>query len=204
MQTLTKSSQLERKTYRTYQSDGILDLIIGLSISGFGVFMLTGNAAFLGMAWLPVLLYLPLKNRFTVPRYGYVKFTISSRHSVYYILSMAVGIVALAFMFGFIGMQRSDNLPLIVQAFTDRYEIFLLGCFLNAGLIAIGAIIGLNRFYYYAAFVATVTFLIGWLGLPAEITVVGIGLVITTVSVIILIQFSKRYPVQGVELSDAS
>ena len=204
MQSIRKSSQLERKTYRTYQSDGILDLIIGLSICGFGTFMLTGNAAFLGFAWLPVLLYLPLKKHFTVPRYGYVKFTISSRHSVYYILSIAVGIVVLAFMFGFIGTLRSDSLPSVVQAFVGQYEIFLLGCFLNAGLIALGAIIGLNRFYYYAGFVATVTFLVGWLGLPAEITVIAIGLVITTVSVILMIQFSKRFPVQDVELSNAS
>lgn len=204
MYTKRKTSQLERKTYQTYQSDGVLDLIIGLSISGFGTFMLTGNAAFIGLAWLPILLYLPLKKRFTIPRYGYVKFTISSRHSVYYILSIAVGIVALAFMLGFVGMQRSDNLPLNLRAWVNQYDIFFLGCFLNAGLIALGAIIGLNRFYYYAVFVAITTFLIGWLGLPAEITVVGIGLVITIVSLIMMIQFSKRYPIQDAELSNAS
>ncbi len=204
MYTKRRTSQLERKTYQTYQSDGVLDLIIGLSICGFGTFMLTGNAAFIGSAWLPILLYLPLKKRFTAPRYGYVKFTISSRHSVYYILSIAVGIVALAFMLGFIGMQRSENLPLNLQAWVNQYNIFLLGCFLNAGLIALGAIIGLNRFYYYAVFVAIITFMIGWLGLPAEITVVGIGLVITIVSLIMMIQFSRRYPIQDAEFSNAS
>ena len=52
--------------------------------------------------------------------------------------------------------------------------------------------------------IAIVTFLIGWLGLPAEITVVAIGLAITMLSVILMIQFSKRYPLPDAELSNAS
>ena len=41
---------------------------------GFGTFMMTDNIAFLMFGWFVMMMYVFLKNRITVPRFGYVRF----------------------------------------------------------------------------------------------------------------------------------
>jgi len=63
---------LGRKAYLSYHQDGLIDILIGLGILGFGLMMLTDSVVFNMLAWMPIIFYVPLKNRITVPRFGYV------------------------------------------------------------------------------------------------------------------------------------
>ena len=67
--------KLSRKAYLSYHQDGLIDILIGLGVLGFGLMMLTDSVVFNMMAWMPIIFYVPLKNRITVPRFGYVQFT---------------------------------------------------------------------------------------------------------------------------------
>ena len=69
-----KYRKLERKTYLYYHQDGLLDLIIGAMILGFGLNELTDTAIWGFLAVLSIIAYVPLKNRITFTRLGYVKF----------------------------------------------------------------------------------------------------------------------------------
>ena len=66
--------QLERRTYLLYHQDGLIDIIIGLCIMGFGLNMFTDSSAFSILAWMPVIFLPGLKNKITVPRLGYAQF----------------------------------------------------------------------------------------------------------------------------------
>jgi hypothetical protein len=67
--------RLERKAFLSHHQDGLLDLLIGQIMLGFGLGMASdwfGGLAILG--FLPIALYVPLKNRITIPRLGYAEF----------------------------------------------------------------------------------------------------------------------------------
>jgi hypothetical protein len=66
--------RLKRKVYFAYHQDGILDLVAGSVVLGFGADMLTGNIFFLMAGWLMIMLYMIIKQRVTIPRFGYVRF----------------------------------------------------------------------------------------------------------------------------------
>ena len=62
--------KLRQKTYQSNHQDGLIDIIIGLAIIGFGLNMAFDNAVFSFMGWLPIIFYVPFKNRLTVPVLG--------------------------------------------------------------------------------------------------------------------------------------
>ena len=71
----THFERLERKAFLSHHQDGLLDLLIGQIMLGIGLGMASGwigGLAILG--FLPIALYVPLKNRITIPRLGYVDF----------------------------------------------------------------------------------------------------------------------------------
>ena len=71
----TQFERLERKAFLSHHQDGLLDLLIGQIMLGLGLGMASGwigGLAILG--FLPIALYVPLKNRITIPRLGYVEF----------------------------------------------------------------------------------------------------------------------------------
>ena len=70
--------KLQQRTYASNHQDGLLDIIIGLGFIGFGLNMAFDNSAFIFLAWMPIIFYVPFKNRITVPRIGYVKFSTSN------------------------------------------------------------------------------------------------------------------------------
>ena len=67
--------QLQSKMYFSYHNDGIIDLTVGLCAVGFAIFMATELVALLILAWLPMLVYIPLKQGLTRPRLGFVRFS---------------------------------------------------------------------------------------------------------------------------------
>jgi len=73
MSTTKEFDTLKRKVYLAYHQDGILDLVAGSVVLGFGTFMLTDNIAFLMAGWFVMTMYVFLKNRITIPRFGYVR-----------------------------------------------------------------------------------------------------------------------------------
>ena len=85
--------KLQQRTYQSYHQDGLIDIIIGLAIIGYGLMLALDSSIFIFMGWMPIIFYMPLKNRLTVPRIGYVKFTTSNTK-----IGIAAAIVLLRLM----------------------------------------------------------------------------------------------------------
>jgi hypothetical protein len=195
MSTTSEFNNLKRKVYLAYHQDGILDLVAGSVVFGFGLNMLTENIAFLMFGWLAMMLYVVIKNRITVPRFGYVRFESAKKTVKKAWISVGVGVLVLLFFFvlKFV-IDRQPSSP-EMQAWIQRYHMVPLSAMMF-GLPSLGAavILGLKRFYLYALLTAGLPALGAVLNIETYLPILTTGLIILTFGTILLVQFLQAYP----------
>jgi len=197
-------SPLKRKVYLAYHQDGILDLVAGSVVLGFGTFMLTDNIAFLMAGWFMMMMYIFLKNRITVPRFGYVRIDSEKKALMKSWISVGIGVLVLLLFFLLpIFLRRNPTSP-EMEALVRRYHMVPLSTMLF-GLPALGAAIflGLKRFYLYALLAAGLPLLGALLNIETYIPIVTTGTVILVIGAILLVNFLKKYPL-NVESEDGN
>jgi len=183
--------KLQQKTYQSNHQDGLIDIIIGLAIIGFGLNIAFDNAVFSFMGWLPIIFYVPFKNRLTVPRIGYVKFSASNK--IVFGLVLGGLLVLLLGVIVFV-LSGRNAFSLDLQEWLRQYYMLLFGgvaafCFLGAGLLT-----GITRFYVYA-FLFLLIFAIGtWFNLHPSWYVLFTGSLIETVGLWMMVRFLRKYP----------
>jgi hypothetical protein len=188
--------KLQHKTYQDYHQEGLIDIIIGLGFIGFGLNMAFDNYAFLFMGWLPIIFYVPIKNRLTVPRIGYVKFHASNKIVYGLVITILLVIMAGLFIF-FIGGPNIISEEM--QDWLRKYYMLILGivaalCFLGAGLLT-----KITRLYGYALLLL-VTFAAGtWLDVHPAVYVIFTGLLIEANGIWHMIRFLRKYPLPAQE-----
>lgn len=183
--------KLQQKTYQSYHQDGLIDMIIGIGFIGFGLNMALDNSAFLFLAWMPIILYVPFKNRITVPRIGYVKFSGSNTRLFIFVAVLLLVSLAGIFFFLFTGQA---NIPPQLSAWIGQYHMLPLGgiaalCFVGAGLLT-----GITRLYAYAVLTIGMFAAGIWLGIQQSIFVMATGFLIEAVGIWLLIRFLQKYP----------
>ena len=183
--------KLRQKTYQSNHQDGLIDIIIGLAIIGFGLNMAFDNAVFSFMGWLPIIFYVPFKNRLTVPRIGYVKFSASNK--IVFGLVLGGLLVLLLGVIVFV-LSGRNAFSLDLQEWLRQYYMLLFGgvaalCFLGAGLLT-----GITRFYVYA-FLFLLIFAVGSLfNLHPSWYVLFTGSLIEAVGLWMMVRFLRMYP----------
>ena len=185
---------LARRVYISYHQDGLLDILLGTGIIGFGLMLLTGSVVFNVLAWMPVLFYVPLKNRITVRRFGYVQFSADRKRKSYLWIVFVVGLVAFALFFGLFIFTTSGNLPTWLENMLRRYDLLLLGFFLSIPMVIGAVVTGLNRLYVYAVLTLGVIGTGILLGIDAPYFFLFLGLVILIVGLSLLVRFLHQYP----------
>jgi len=197
-------SPLKRKVYLAYHQDGILDLVAGSVVLGFGTFMLTDNIAFLMAGWFVMMMYVFLKNRITVPRFGYVRIDSEKKALMRSWLSVGIGVLVLLLFFLLpIFLRRNPTSP-EMEALIRRYHMVPLSTMLF-GLPALAAAIflGLKRFYLYALLAAGLPLVGALANIETYIPIVTTGAVILAFGAFLLITFLKKYPL-NMEGEDAN
>jgi hypothetical protein len=196
---------LKRKVYLAYHQDGILDLVAGSVVLGFGLNMLTGNIAFLMAGWLAMLMYVFLKNRITVPRFGYVRFDSHKKVLMQSWISVGIGMLVVFLIFVANIFLSNRPAPPDMQAWIQRYHMVPLSAMLF-GLPALVAAIflGLKRFYLYALLAAGLPALGAWLNIETYIPIVTTGLIILAFGAMLLVNFLKNNPLNNEGVEDVS
>ena len=186
--------KLQQRTYQSYHQDGLIDIIIGLAIIGYGLMLAFDSSIFIFMGWMPIIFYMPLKNRLTVPRIGYVKFTTSNNK-----IGIAAAIVLLVILLGiFIFLVAGpNNISPQLSAWLSQYYLLLLGgiaalCFAGAALLT-----RITRFYIYALLILFIFSAGTWLGIQPPIFVIATGALIEVVGVLLLVRFLRNYPIEA-------
>jgi len=204
MNTTSEFNNLKRKVYLAYHQDGILDLVAGSVVLGFGTFMLTDNIAFLMAGWFVMMMYVFLKNRITVPRFGYVRIDSQKKALMRGWISVGIGVLVLLLFFLLpIFLRRSPASP-ETEALIRRYHMVPLSTMLFA-LPALGAalFLGLKRFYLYALLAAGLPLLGAVLNIETYLPILTTGLIILAFGTVLLVKFLKAYPLTT-ESEDAS
>ena len=198
MSTTKEFNTLKRKVYLAYHQDGILDLVAGSVVLGFGTFMLTDNIAFLMFGWFVMMMYIFLKNRITVPRFGYVRIDSEKKALMKSWISVGIGMLVLLLFFLLPIFLRSGPISPETEALMRRYHMVPLSAMLFA-LPALGAAIflGLKRFYLYASLAIGLPLLGGMLDIETYIPIVTTGAVIIAYGAFLLANFLKKYPLNA-------
>jgi hypothetical protein len=188
--------KLQQRTYQSYHQDGLIDIIIGLAIIGFGLNMALDNAAFLFMGWLPIVFYVPLKNRLTVPRIGYVKFYASNK--IVYGLVITGLLVLMVGMFVFF-ISGPGIISQEMQDWLRQYYLLLFGGITALCFIAAGLLTKITRLYVYALLFLVIFAAGTLLEIHPAIYVILTGLLIEAVGIWLLVRFLRKYPLPEVE-----
>ena len=204
MSTTKEFDNLKRKVYLAYHQDGILDLVAGSVVLGFGTFMLTDNIAFLMAGWFVMMMYVFLKNRITVPRFGYVRIDSEKKARMRSWISVGIGVLVLLLFFLLPIFLRMKQTSPETEALIRRYHMVPLSTILF-GLPALAAAIflGLKRFYLYALLAIGLPLLGAVLDIETYIPIVTTGAVIIAFGAFLLVNFLQKYPLNA-EGEDAS
>ena len=185
---------LKRKVYLAYHQDGILDLVAGSVVLGFGLNMLTDNIVFLMIGWLPMMLYVVLKQRITVPRFGYVRFESKRRTFAKGLVALGVGVLVLLLFLALYFFTSQQPISPEMQAWTQRYHMIPLSAMLfGLPALAAAAFLGLKRFYLYALLAVGLPALGAWLDIETYIPIVTTGLIMLAFGAGLLVNFLKKY-----------
>jgi len=191
---------LRRKVYLTYHKDGILDLIAGSVMLGFGTFMMTDNIAFLMAGWFVMMMYIFLKNRITIPRFGYVRFESEKSSFRKGLLSVGIGVLVTFLFFGLNFFIRNQPTSPEFQAMIRRYHMVPLSTLLFGLPALVGAMyFGQKRFYLYALLASGLPLLGAWLNIEPNIPIQTTGLIILAFGIILMASFLRKYPLNAEE-----
>jgi len=187
--------ELRKKIYLSYHQDGLIDIIIGSSILGFGLQIATDNSAFLFLTWIWAILYTPLKNRITVPRLGYVRFEEERTTTMRLVWIFIIGVIVLTMFTGLFIFVRSDNLTQTLLAWLRQYYMLLLGIVMAIPLIAVAFWSSVNRLAIYAGLIILVILVGIQLSIEPPVYVIALGCIILLSGLWILFRFLGQYPV---------
>jgi hypothetical protein len=203
MSPTTEFKLLERRAYLSYHQDGVIDIIVGLGMLGFGIYLAIDQLFFMLAAWLFLMAYVPLKRWITVPRFGYIEFSLVRTHSQKRrgLISMTFLVILLAFIL-LVGIP--GVLPGGILTTLRIYKELLFGIIFVFLLFGAALMSELIRFSAYAGLAVLLTVMAYWLWLPAYAYTLALGGLILLSGLWMLTRFLRRYPLVPEEGSNAA
>ena len=191
---VNKPMKLRQKLLMIYHEDGILDLIVGVS-----VLMLAGVMGFdlpslIGLIGIPLALYIPFKDSLTIPRIGFIQFEAKKNTRRRLISLLLIGLAAfvvLAFL-GSINNWVSSSFTEIVR----NNDVLIFAVILAGILFAGGEILNNSRFRIYSILSLALALAAYFIGFRVWIAVLVAGLTMEALGLSKLINFLKKYPVK--------
>jgi hypothetical protein len=181
---LSEQTKKLRKQYaRTFHNDGLIDFFIGWALVSAGIFLRTDITLFSFLGWMPILLILPLKQRFVIPRFGYVKFSKATKIPRGILVGAALVLIIGSLLLTFMSEESGFSTPVAIA---------VLGI---AFLFSIE--MGFNRVTVYAVFVPLL-FILGLVSklLTPELVIL-IGAVLMGLGIYLFVNFIKKYPLDS-------
>ena len=203
MNTLFSKNPLKRKAYLAYHQDGIIDILIGATIIGFGLWILLDNIIFTFISWLSFGFYVQLKNAITVPRFGYVRFQETNRQT-FLIFGLAIALLLFFLLMGTLFILGPDRIQLAPLTFMRKFHVQVMSG-IGAFVMAIfGLVSGLRRMTFYAVVLISALLLSVNMGINGSIVLLLIGSMILLIGLALLVVFVRRNPVEPMEPNNAA
>lgn len=196
MSTSKEFDILKRKVYLAYHRDGILDLTAATVLLGFSIFMATKNVVFLAVGAIFAAQYVLMKERITIPRFGYVRFVPRKKTLTQGWLLVGLGVLVLFVLLILNNFLSNRSSSPEMLTWIQQYHMILLSAMLF-GLPALVAAVflGLKRFYLYAMLTVGLPALGAWLNIETFIPILVAGFVVLAFGIGLLFSFLKQHPV---------
>ena len=189
--------QVERKIFLSYHEDALIDLMVGFVFFAFGLGILI-DIPYLGAisGAVVVPLYMGLKRLITIPRTGYVQMGQkgSTARVVIGLLTLGLLLLALVALYLF---NSSSGQGAGFANFMQGFGMSVLGGMVAVMIIGVALYTGLNRFFLHAMLIFIGYASTDWTALPWGAG--AAGLIVMLIGLTLLIQFIRRYPVEGHE-----
>lgn len=188
------ATEIEGKDYLSFHQDGLLDILTGIFILGFGIDMLNASPGFLSsLCALPVVLLWLIRRYIIYPRHGCVSFSWTR---------------SVSWERNFSWEQRKKGrtkLAVLIALWCIIMVILLTGWLEEnatlsgqvyiAAFVSVGAILaGAKRLYVYAALTLLVFLTDYLLNIPTYLYFIPLGIAILISGVAVLKRFLHRYP----------
>ena len=175
-----QTKKLRKQYARTFHNDGLIDFFIGWAVVSAGIFLQTSLIIFSFLGWMPILLILPIKQRFVIPRYGYVKFAKPTKIPRGILIAaggvIIVGSLLLAILSGKPGFSTPIAIAVLVIALLFSIDQ------------------GYNRVTVYAVFVPLLFILGLGFDMLTPAIAITIGTVLMLLGIYLFLSFIKKYP----------
>jgi hypothetical protein len=192
----------ERMACLSYHQDGLIDLLIGSAAFGFAMDVATESVLWNMFTWLPIIFYVPPKNRTTVPRLGYVTFGSTPRGKN----RRLMGFLLLGLLFFLVGLVFVP--PIVTRGDTPWLSwvrsnpLLLFGALGALGFGMAGAISGIGRVYAYGLLCAGLLGAGQLLGAALHIPILLLSVAAIAIGTTLMVRFMRKYPLGGLERSD--
>ncbi|MFC1873372.1 hypothetical protein ACFLW3_00975 [Chloroflexota bacterium] len=199
--------ELEKRVFGSYFKDGLWDIYGALMLLGFGLSMVTGwDYLMLAFAVLAVALLL-IRIRVIVPRLGRVEFSSKRQTKTKRSILIAIVIGTFTMLIGvvFFVLSSTNSMPKWLDVWMGNYFLAALGGMLALLVAAAANVVGVWRYYVYAALTFIAYFLASILR-PNDMEAMPIliaGGIILISGAIILTRFLRKYPLPPQDTGNA-
>jgi hypothetical protein len=194
--------QLKRRAYLDYHQDGIIDVLIGVAILGFGLWIRLDQPIFAFLCVFCFGSYFQLKNAITVPRFGYVRFQEGKRETGL-LVGLGIGLVLLALVVGILFLLGPDRVGLAPFTFLRKFHVYVMSS-IGAVLMAIfGLWSGIRRLLAYALFLIAALVITSVQDLDRSVPLLLTGSVQMLMGLILMIRFIRGNPSEPGQVNHA-
>lgn len=197
MKNTRKSMNLARRLYVIYHQDGILDIVAGAVLLIFAAVIVFDQGAVIGLIALPTVMYMALKQRFSLPRMGYIRFDPEKEQrqkmglSLLFALTVFIGLLA---FYAFSGELPED----LTTAIRESMPL-LFGLVLGLALVGVAYFLKNRRFYAYGLLAVVLVWSAFFAGVRLGIGVALLGSTVEVVGLATLMRFIQAYSLDGEE-----
>jgi hypothetical protein len=193
------SKTIERNVWQDSMRDGLMELLLGVYLLLTGIVIQADMSALfiLFMVFIPALVK-RMKEWFTYPRIGYVKFPEHEKSMGRRIAAALIGAVLALAMVIFLASEGEKTQALY------KWVPLLPALILAAGLTVTAQRTGFARYYVMAAFALIAGFIIPFIDLPRKMDNIAlyllvIGPIFLIWGAVIFVHFLRTYPIRAEE-----
>ncbi len=192
-----KTSRLRQNMLMIYHDDGLLDLVVGFAVIMLSVVMAIEAVALIGLIGIPLILYIPIKDRVSIPRMGRIRFEPQdvSRRKLFAFLFLGFAALLFFLFFSQIRIQPGSGLATIIRS----NQVLVFALVLGGSLFAASYFLNNRRFSVYSILSLGLVVGLNILELPIWSAVLGVGLLMEAVGIYQLVGFLRDYPLTNEE-----
>lgn len=193
----SKTSRLRQNMLMIYHDDGLLDLVVGFAVIMLSAVMAFEAVVFIGLIGIPLILYIPIKDRVSIPRMGRIRFEPQdvSRRKLFAFLFLGFAALLLFLFLSLIRIQPGSGLATIIR----NNQVLVFAMLLGGSLFAASYFLNNRRFAVYSILSLGLVVGLNILELPIWSAVLGVGLLMESVGIYQLVGFLRDYPLTNEE-----